>query len=229
MRRFNSDMMILARERLGLSQSALAEAAGFTQATISRYEAGLVTPLPEHLDRIAHALDRPESFFYLEEPCTAPSSMFHRKRKSLSVKEERRIHAQVNELRIHAAVLLREAEIESRFTFHRLAIRDGGPEQAAETLRQLWQLPNGPIRSVVGAIERAGGVVFRCPFGTDKLDGISQWPLDNDDVPPVFFVREDAPVIASDSRFATNWVTSSCIICQPRSLKTRQIDSRANC
>jgi Zn-dependent peptidase ImmA (M78 family) len=46
---------------------------------------------------------------------------------------------------------------------------------------------------VVGAIERAGGIVFRCPFGTDKIDGVSQWPLDCDAVPPVFFVREDSP------------------------------------
>lgn len=193
MSRFNPDMMILARERRGLSQSALAEAAGVTQATISRYEAGLVTPLAEHLERIAEILERLEAFFFLEERMYGASSMFHRKRSGLSVKMERRIHAQVNEHRIHAAVLLREAEIESKFSFHRLAMGEGGPEKVAQTLRQLWQLPNGPVRSVVGSIERAGGVVFRCPFGTTMLDGVSQWPLDSDHVPPVLFVREDAP------------------------------------
>lgn len=193
MSRFNPDMMILARDRLGMSQSALAEAVGVAQATISRYEAGLVTPIEDHLGRIARLLDRPVSYFFLEERMYGASSMFHRKRKSLSVKEEKRIHAQVNELRIHAAVLLREAEIESKFSFHRLALGPEGPEKAAQTLRQLWQLPDGPIRSVVGSIERAGGIVFRCPFGTDKLDGVSQWPLDSDHVPPVLFVREDAP------------------------------------
>lgn len=193
MSRFNPEMMTLARERLGLSQTSLAEAAGLTQATLSRYEAGLVTPAPEHLGRIASVLDRPEGYFFLEERLYGASSMFHRKRKNLTVKEETRIHAQVNELRIHAAVLLREAEIESRFRFHRLGLGKGGPEEAARTLRQLWQLPNGPVRSVVASIERAGGVVFRCPFGTDKVDGVSQWPLDSDHVPPVVFVREDAP------------------------------------
>lgn len=193
MKRFNPDMMILARERMGLSQSSLAEIANVAQASVSRYESGLVIPLPEHLDRISEALDRPVSYFYLEERTYGASSMFHRKKKVLSVKEERRIHAQVNELRIHAAVLLNEAEIESKFRFHRLAIDGDGPERAAQVLRQLWQLPTGPVRSVVGAVERAGGVVFRCPFGTDKIDGISQWPLDSDHVPPVLFVREDSP------------------------------------
>jgi Zn-dependent peptidase ImmA (M78 family)/DNA-binding XRE family transcriptional regulator len=189
---FNPEMMILARERQGMSQLALSERVGVNQATISRYEAGLVVPIDEHLEHIAEALDRPRSFFYLAERMYGASSMFHRKRKGLSVKEEKRIHAQVNELRIRAAILLREAEIESRFRFHRLAMGQCGPEGVAQTLRQLWQLPNGPVRSVVAAIERAGGLVFRCPFGTNKIDGISQWPLDCDHVPPVLFVREDA-------------------------------------
>ena len=193
MKLFNPEMMILARERQGMPQSALADAIGVKQATISRYEAGLVTPTDEHLQRIADALDRPLAFFFLTERMYGASSMFHRKRKGLSVKEEKRIHAQVNELRIRAAILLHEAEIESRFSFHRLSMGSGGPEHAAQTLRQLWQLPNGPVRSVVGAIERAGGLPFRCPFGTNKIDGISQWPLDSDHVPPVLFVRDDAP------------------------------------
>lgn len=192
MRRFNPDMMILARERIGLTQSALAQSTELTQATISRYEAGLVEPLPEHLRRISAILDRPEPFFFLSERMYGASSMFHRKRK-MTVKEEKQIHAQVNEIRIHAAVLLREAEVESKFAFHRLDVTKSTPEELAQKLRQLWQVPTGPIRSVVASIERAGGLVFRCPFGTDKIDGISQWPLDCDSMPPVFFVREDCP------------------------------------
>lgn len=193
MSRFNPDMMILAREWQGMSQSALAKTISSTQATVSRYESGLITPIEEHLSRIADALDRPLSFFFLEERTYGASSMFHRRRKNLTLTEEKRIHAQVNELRIRASILLIEAEIESRFCFHRLALDQDGPEKAAQKLRQLWQLPGGPVRSVVASIERAGGIVFRCPFGTDKVDGVSQWPLDSDGAPPVLFVREDCP------------------------------------
>lgn len=193
MNAFNPEMMILARERQGLSQSALARAIGVTQATISRYEAGLVEPLEEHLRSIAETLGRPKHFFYLDESLFGASSMFHRKRKSLSVKDEKRIHAQVNELRIRTALLLREAEIVSQAQFHRIDATTSGPEVAAQAVRHLWQLPIGPIRSVVGAIERAGGVVFDCEFETDKVDGISQWPLGHDGTPPVFFVRDDCP------------------------------------
>lgn len=186
-------MMILARELAGLSQSALAKMVSTTQATLSRFESGLMVPSAEHVARVAEALERPVGFFYLSERTYAASSMFHRKRKGLTIAEEKKIHAQVNQLRIQAAILLREADIESKFQFHRLGLDDGGPEKAAQTLRQVWQLPDGPIRSVVGSIERAGGIVFRCPFGSDRIDGISQWPLDSDHVPPVFFVRDDCP------------------------------------
>jgi Zn-dependent peptidase ImmA (M78 family)/transcriptional regulator with XRE-family HTH domain len=185
--------MILAREWQGMFQATLAKAIGSTQATVSRYESGLITPTDEHLEKIAAALERPLSFFFLEERTYGASSMFHRRRKNLTVAEEKRIHAQVNELRIRASILLLEAEIETRFSFHRLTLDQHGPEKTAQTIRQLWQLPDGPIRSVVSAIERAGAIVFRCPFGTDKVDGVSQWPLDNDNVPPVLFVREDCP------------------------------------
>jgi Zn-dependent peptidase ImmA (M78 family)/DNA-binding XRE family transcriptional regulator len=190
---FNPDMLTLARECKGLSQAALAHLVGFKQATISRYESGLIIPPAEHVARIAQNLDRPVEYFYLEERMYGATSFFHRKRKSLSVTEERKIHAQVNELRIRSAILLRDAEIKSRFDFHRLIMKQvGGAPEQARVLRRLWQLPTGPIRSLVGAIERAGGIVFCCPFGTRKVDGISQWPLD-DNVPPVFFVNSEIP------------------------------------
>jgi Zn-dependent peptidase ImmA (M78 family) len=104
------------------------------------------------------------------------------------------IRARVNLLRMQAVRLLRRAKVRSNYTFHRLdAARYGGPEGCARELRRLWQMPTGPVRNVVHAIESAGGVVFRCALGTDKADGISQWPLDAEGTPPVFFARDGAP------------------------------------
>lgn len=193
MSKFNSEMLTLAREGAGLSQTALSKLVPVTQATLSRYESGLITPTPEHIRLLASALDRPERFFYLQERLYSASCMYHRKRSSLALGVEKKVHAQVNELRIHSSILLAEAEIQSMFAFHRLEMQSGGPEHAAQTLRRLWQLPIGPVRSVVASIERAGGLVFCCPFGTPKVDGISQWPLDNPSLPPVFFVNENIP------------------------------------
>jgi len=84
--------------------------------------------------------------------------------------------------------------VKSNYSFFRLDSKKfGGPEGCAKRLRQLWQLPPGPVRNVVRSIEGAGGMVFRCPFGMTRIDGISQWPLDDPGMPPVFFVHEDVP------------------------------------
>ncbi len=190
--RVNPDMLVLARESRGYTQSELARVVSLTQSSLSRYEAGLVEIPPADLRAIAAHLEYPAHFFYQRDRLYGASCLFHRKRQTLSVRELKRIHAQVNILRIHATRLLVETEIDSDNRFHRLdASKLGGPEAAARTLRHVWGLPLGPVRNMVGEIERAGGIVFRCPFNTTKVDAVSQWPPDAPDMPPVFFVNED--------------------------------------
>jgi Zn-dependent peptidase ImmA (M78 family) len=46
------------------------------------------------------------------------------------------------------------------------------------------------VQNLVGAIEDAGGIVFRCSFETKKVDAISQWLPG---LPPLFFVNSDIP------------------------------------
>jgi transcriptional regulator with XRE-family HTH domain len=190
----NPDMLMLARESRGYTQKDLARVASLSQSSLSRYEAGLLEIPPADLQALADTLEYPHHFFYQKDRLYCASCLFHRKRQSLSVRELKRIHAQVNILRVHATRLLAEAEIESDNRFHRLDMAKlGGPEAAAQTLRRLWGMPLGPVRSVVGEVERAGGIVFRCPFNTRKVDAISQWPIDDPDTPPVFFVNDDIP------------------------------------
>lgn len=194
MNKANPEMIVLAREIQGVTQAALADALSLTQATISRYESGLIDVPGEHLAAIANFLGRPVSFFYWQERLYSASCLYHRRNRRLSASELRMIHAKVNLLRIQAARLRRRAKVTSNYSFHRLdATKYGGPEGCARRLRQLWQLPPGPVRHVVRSIESAGGMVFRCPFGLTRVDGISQWSLDDPQMPPVFFVHEDIP------------------------------------
>lgn len=187
-------MIVLARELKGLSQTDLATGIKSSQPTVSRYEAGTAEVPPEHLHAMASFLERPLSFFYWQDALYSASCMYHRKNRRLSVGEIRIIHAKVNLLRIQAFRLLKSANIKSTYTFHRLdAAKHGGPEGCAREMRRLWQLPMGPVGNVVRTIERAGGIVFRCPFGPTRVDGISQWILEDDRTPPVFFVHDEIP------------------------------------
>lgn len=194
MRKVNPEMIVLARESRGITQVDLAKALSLNQTTISRYESGLIEVPDEHLAAIARFLGRPVSFFYWQERLYGSSCLYHRRYRRIQVSQLKMIHARVNILRMQAARLLQDAEVRSNYSFFRLDMdKYGGPEGCAQKLRQLWQLPTGPIRNVVGAIESARGVVFRCPFDGVRVEGISQWPLDDPDMPPVFFVREDVP------------------------------------
>jgi Zn-dependent peptidase ImmA (M78 family)/transcriptional regulator with XRE-family HTH domain len=192
--KINPDMIILARDLCGMSQAALAKALSLSQTTVSRYEAGLIEAPVDHLRAIAVVLQRPVSFFYWQEKLYGASCMYHRKNRKLSAADMQVIDAKVNLLRMQGARLLGRAKVTSSYSFHRLdALARGGPHACAKELRRVWQLPPGPVRNVVGAIENAGGMVFRCPFGSIKVDGVSQWPLDAPRLPPVFFVHDDAP------------------------------------
>jgi Zn-dependent peptidase ImmA (M78 family)/transcriptional regulator with XRE-family HTH domain len=192
--RVNPEMIVLARDARGVTQAELADVLCLNQATVSRYESGAIEAPPEHVAKMAAFLRRPVEFFYWDEKLYRASCLYHRKKARISANELRIVHAQVNIMRIQASRLLKSAEIKSNYRFHRLdPARFEGGEGCAKTLRQLWQLPMGPIRNVVRCIESAGGIVFRCPFGAAKVDGISQWPLDAPALPPVFFVNEKAP------------------------------------
>lgn len=146
------------------------------------------------IELVADALQRPVSYFYRKGRRYEASGNYHRKRARMSLQMLKRIHAMINELRFETAALLDHADVETDNVFHRLNREDfGGADGAARELRRLWQIPSGPISNVVNYIEGAGGVVFDCDFGTMAIDGVSQWPLDDASMPPVFFVNEDVP------------------------------------
>jgi Zn-dependent peptidase ImmA (M78 family) len=48
-------------------------------------------------------------------------------------------------------------------------------ECAAEELRDLWALGDGPIRDLAGTMEENGIVLVREPVGCSDMDGVSSW------------------------------------------------------
>lgn len=191
---FNPEMLVLARESEGVTQSQLARMVSMAQGSISKIESGMLGLTVGQLERICEALDFPPNFFFQPDPVYGygSSCYYHRKRQNIPVSDIRRVLAQINILRIQLTKLLRGAEIETENKFHRFDIAeyDNSPEKIARLVRGAWNLPPGPVQSLVGAIEDAGGVVFRCSLKTKKVDAISQWLPG---LPPLFFVNADIP------------------------------------
>lgn len=175
-RAFNPDMLILARQSRSLSQRELAEAAGVTQGYVSKLESGLTGPLHDKVAALAKVLDYPVEIFYRPEQIVGLPATFTRKRERLGKRVMERIHAETNIRRMNVAVLLRSIHLE---TPRDLPLLDpdehGGPEGAARALRQVWQIPPGPIRNLVALLEDAGIVMIPVDFGVRDIDAIAQY------------------------------------------------------
>lgn len=188
----NFEMLVLAREARGMTQATLAKNSGVSQSTISKIEHG-VRPLSDgDVEKFSAALDYPPEFFHRTAAQYGQGTVcHHRKRQSVPIGKLRQIHASMNVMRLATGELLNGVEINAAHTFPLMEVDDfGSPQAIAQLVRQTWQLPLGPIKSMIGVVEGAGGIVVPCDFGTDKLDAISQRPLGQ---PPFFFVSITAP------------------------------------
>lgn len=195
---FNPEMLVLARESWGYNQTDLAELVRVNQGTISRIEAGLLSPSSEMLIAFAGKLEFPDSFFAQNDKVFGfNSTVFnHRKRQSLSDRILRRLHAQMNLCRMRVDRLTRSVDPEVDFKFIRMTPDeyDGGVAAIARLVRSTWMLPSGPIRNLTQAIEEAGGIVIEYDFGTKQADAISEWVDENKVSRPIFLINSNSSI-----------------------------------
>jgi Zn-dependent peptidase ImmA (M78 family)/DNA-binding XRE family transcriptional regulator len=188
----NYEMLILARQARGITQAKLAKNSGVSQSTISKIEHGNRPLSDDDVAKFSVALGYPPEFFNRSaEQYGQGTVCHHRKRQSVPIEKLRQIHASMNIMRLATGELLNGVEINAAHSFPVMEIEDFGSAQAiAQLARQTWQLPLGPVKSMISVLEAAGGVVVPSDFGTDKLDAISQRPTGQ---PPFFFVSVTAP------------------------------------
>jgi transcriptional regulator with XRE-family HTH domain len=130
------DMLVLGRESRGYSPGELADAAGLSQAYISKGENGIIEVAGERLDAIARALEYPTDFFVQEERRAGIHALFHRRLRSVKATELKRIQAQMNLTRIQVKRLMHGVTIEAPHSFPRLDVDEvGGLERAAQLVR----------------------------------------------------------------------------------------------
>jgi Zn-dependent peptidase ImmA (M78 family)/transcriptional regulator with XRE-family HTH domain len=190
---FNPDMLILARQVRGYTQGELADKTGVSQAYISRIEGRMLNAADDFVDKASKLLEMPTDLFFQNDEVRGVGSAcnYHRKRESLNRVDWYRITARLNLLRIHTSRLLRGVEVAAAHRFSNIELdHNTPPERVAIMIRQFWKMPVGPVRSVIKSIEDAGGIVFKMPFGTDRIDAISQ-SLPGQ--PPLFLVNSAIP------------------------------------
>jgi Zn-dependent peptidase ImmA (M78 family) len=198
MAQFNHNLLVLAREARGLTQSELADSMSIMQGTLSKYETGLKEPPSDTIEKLSMSLGFPVSFFFCADHVYGFPPYHYRKRKKLSAKLLGRIVAEMNIRRMHIQRLCLSygngrngfiPEID-RDEYVDLWKKPFNVEDAARTLREMWMLPRGPIANMTEILEANGAVVVPCDFGTDLIDAMSQRV---DGMPTLIFVNVNVP------------------------------------
>jgi Zn-dependent peptidase ImmA (M78 family)/transcriptional regulator with XRE-family HTH domain len=191
---FNPEMLVVARESRGYSQTEFARSARIPQGTLSKIESGLMSPSDDLVLKFSELLDYTVEFFRQTERIYGFNSSvyFHRKRQRLSERVLSRLHEKINLTRIRIAQLLRSIEMPS-CKFQRIdpADYDGRADLVARIVKSTWLIPMGAFRNVTRSIEDAGGVVVHFDFGTRHADAISEWVPG---YPPIFLVNSNADI-----------------------------------
>lgn len=180
---------------LGLSQAELAARSGISQGTLSKLEQGLRDVGADQKERLAHALNCPESFFYQSAREYGPPISAHpmfRKKASVGQKSIDKLIAELNVRIAHIRTFLGSVDFTPELPFPSYDIDDfeGGVEEVANNIRRAWYTPRGPIKSLTEYAERAGCLIVHCDMDETKIDGVSYRIVG---LPPIIFLNKNQP------------------------------------
>lgn len=181
----------VARESRGLSQSGLAKQIDVTQASLSRFEKGNLVVSKEDLQKISDVLKYPTSFFEKEVKFVGESSLFYRKRVSMTVKGLSMLESKISILSNCIDELLESIDIPELRIPAVEPSSENSPYEIAYKIRSLLCVPAGPIDNIVSLLERNGVIVMFLDLAdTDKFDGMTMFTAKQ---APVIWINKNAP------------------------------------
>lgn len=179
----NPNMILLAREARGFSQSALAAKINSYKANICRLEHGGSQVDEQTLLALSGATNYPPQFF-MQRGDILPVNLSYRKRKNVPAKLITPIEAQINIICRHVQFITRSVLDQ----FPQLASfevnENNTPQKVAALIRRKWKVPPGPVDNLVAILEQQGIIISSFDFGTNRVDSRSM--LSDDDYPIIF-------------------------------------------
>lgn len=172
---FDGRRLSQARQFQGLLKAEVAARVGVTPAAIGQFESGGSRPSTATIGKLGLALMVPPGYFAAGRPLflLADEDAHFRSLRSTSKRDRTRARAQVERL----AEVVQALEQRVRLPMVDLPeLHEGcSAEDAARITRTSWGLGVGPLRTVVGVLERRGVVVARLPSATAEVDAFSAW------------------------------------------------------
>jgi len=172
--RFEPARLTQARLRAGMKKADLAREVDVSPAAIGQYEAGVNSPRPDVLDRLARALDVRPEFFAVGRPLARVDTVHAHFRSLRSARVIDRQKA------LATATLIWELTfvLERYVKLPEVDLPSLGsvttPADAAAALREHWRLPDGPVKHLTATAESHGIVIAVRPMGEiDAVDAFS--------------------------------------------------------
>ena len=183
--KFNPQMLKLARELRGYTQTQLSELMGVAQGTISKVEK-FGSGFDESLAQLASViLGVPLSFFDNQDTIIPIQGEF-RKKLSTSVKQLNQNNAKMTIAERQLLKLLDGIEISE----NEIPIWDvefeGSPSLCAQHIRRTWKMPRGRVENLTTIVENKGAIVI--PLSLQSMDGFSMYT--NNGI-PIIFINKD--------------------------------------
>lgn len=174
---FTPSRLTLARERRGLTKQALADLCGVSRRTVTAWESGRVDHPPVEL--LSEVLDFPQDFFLADEVVPVdPDAVSFRALSTMTARQVHRVLA-ASTLAVELARWMDDHYRTPSAQLPDLSDSEGlDPVVAAETTRRVWDLNDGPIKNLLGLLERKGVRVFSLPVPDREVDAFSFWQED---------------------------------------------------
>lgn len=173
---FNPTMFTTVKDAAGLTQTAIADYVGLSQASVSKVENGLDEPSPQFLQQVSELAGVAPEIFY-QHADLLPGTLFdifHKKRLTLPAKPLKAANAQAQLTRLHVGHLLRTFDVPVTLPFPNLNLdQHESPSEVAALTRAIWQVPNGPFPDLVKVVEATGTPVILMDLGHEKLRAMS--------------------------------------------------------
>ena len=185
MQKIISSRITEAREARAFSMGELADSIGITRQSISKYEKGIINPMPEVLQSISNTLDFPIDFFYKTRnpSSSASSALFFRSKAQIPQKAQVACLYQI----IWSDEIKRQLDTYANFITPNVPtsnieydeLSGSDIEELALDIRNGWGLGDNPIGDLIGILENNGVIVSQ--FATNKfcgfkgIDAFSSW------------------------------------------------------
>jgi Zn-dependent peptidase ImmA (M78 family)/DNA-binding XRE family transcriptional regulator len=183
--KFNPQMLKLARELRGYTQTQLSELMGVGQGTISKIEK-FGSGFDESIAQLASAILKvPVSFFDNHDTIIPIQGEFRRK-LSTSVKQLNQNNAKMTIAERQLLKLLDGIEISANEIPTWDIEYDGNASLCAQHIRRIWKIPRGRIENLTTIVENKGAIII--PLYLQDMDGFSMYTTNG--IPLIFINRD---------------------------------------